>query len=103
MNIVIVMIIIMIMMTMMVMMMMMTMMMMVKMMMMMVCPSPPARDRTTLGWLKHQDDPLFPWFEHQYLVFLKRCLTIHWEDLQCDVSMESADNCGFMSVSMDGR
>ena len=44
-----------------------------------------------MGWLRHLEDPALPWFEYQYLVFLKKCLTEYWEDLQCDVSMETLE------------
>ena len=39
---------------------------------------PPDKVLTTLGWLKHVESPVFPWFEWHYLKFLHKCLTDYW-------------------------
>lgn len=39
---------------------------------------PPTKKLTTLGWLKHLQDPCFGWFEWHFLTLIQRTLT---EDL----------------------
>ena len=43
---------------------------------------PPGRVLTTLGWLKHLDDPAFPYYEHHYLQIIYEALTWKWGTLQ---------------------
>ena len=47
---------------------------------------PPKVVLTTLGWLKHLEDPSFEHFEWHYLKFLRKCLTTDWYQIQfqCD-------------------
>ena len=44
--------------------------------------TPPQKDLTTLGWLKHLKDPAFPYFEYHYHKVLHRFLTDRWYLLQ---------------------
>ena len=41
--------------------------------------------------MKHLDDPNFPWFEHQYLKFLHKCLTTDWALLQFGADGETLE------------
>ena len=50
---------------------------------------PPAEKLTTLGWLKHLNDPCFYFWEHYYLKFLQKNLTTNWEQLQFGVDSEA--------------
>ena len=43
---------------------------------------PPDSKLTSLGWLRHLNDPSFPYWEHWYLQFLQLNLTRRWEALQ---------------------
>ena len=46
---------------------------------------------TTLGWLKHLQDPAFEYWEWQYLQQIHRCLTEKWWILQSGVDKEALD------------
>ena len=43
---------------------------------------PPEHKLTTLGWLKQLDDPTFTWWEHWYLKFLQKKLSLDWRAIQ---------------------
>lgn len=52
----------------------------------------PPRDKlTTLGWLKHLDDPAAPWWEFQYLKCIHRFLTLRWWILQGGANDEALE------------
>ena len=46
---------------------------------------------TTLGWLKHLEDPAFPYWEWQYLQQIHRFLTDKWWILQSGVDKQALD------------
>ena len=50
---------------------------------------PPAEKLTTLGWLKHLNDPCFYFWEHYYLKFLHKNLTTNWVNLMCGVDIQA--------------
>ena len=50
---------------------------------------PPDVPLRTLGWLKHLEDPMFPYYEHYYLVWLQWTLTDGWWILQHGMGQEA--------------
>ena len=48
-----------------------------------------AYKRASLGLLKHNRDPAFPWYEWQYLKTIKRFLLYHWRDMQTKYDEET--------------
>ena len=52
---------------------------------------PPIHRLTTLGWLKHLQDPKFEYFEWQYLNCIRKLLTTKWFLVQGGNNGESLD------------
>ena len=53
--------------------------------------TPPQYRLTTLGWLKHLQDPGAPYFEDYYLKFLHKNLTENWYLIMSGVDQRSKD------------
>ena len=66
---------------------------------------PPAEQLLTIGILKYYGDPYFPWFEHNYLMFLRQNLTHSWPDLQRGHSRETLGRLDkiFMVLELDRK